>query len=84
MTSDALFQLGMVSVSLSTSQTETSTRGAPASRSTSPLRAPARRTVPVKHLPTDPHGRSEIEVLPRSCLNHARCYAALLRGQRPS
>ena len=84
MTSDALFQLGMVSVRLSTSQTETSTRGASASRSALPSRAPARHTLPVKSLPTDPHGVSETEVLPRSCLHHARCYAALLRGQRPS
>lgn len=82
MSSDALFQLGMVSVRLNASQTDNFARGSSANPNAPRSRAPLRRAVPSRRLPLRCCDRADTDLPPPSRLNPARQYLSLLRGQR--
>lgn len=84
MSSDALFQLGIVSVCLNASQTEISTRGPSASPNAPRFRVPARRAALPGHLPIHCRDHADTELPPPSRLHHARQHPSLLCGQRHS
>ncbi|HOW48642.1 MAG TPA: hypothetical protein P5163_06645 [Rubrivivax sp.] len=82
MSSDALIQLGIVSVGLNSSQTEISKSGSSASPMIPRLRVPACAAAPRARLHRRVRAASDLPA--PAGLHHARQHPSLLRSQRRS